>query len=126
MAKKSKETKNKSSGVKVSIFVKCLAVLAVATLVVAGALSVLADRSVRNIALDGFRLLAYEMTLVRSEALIGAVRFGGIDAAQADLEAILAAEGKKIVSAIVVGSDGTILARGGDDIPGSLRPYCLE
>lgn len=104
------------------IFIKCLAIVAVTTGLLAGVIAFNSDRVARNIANDGIRTLARDITQLKADSLGGAVQFRKVEDLETSLQALIDREDGKVLSAIIVDSDAVEIARVGEEFdPGLSR-----
>ncbi len=109
------------SAVSSSIFVSCLILLALSIAAVSGALYYLSSKTAHTVALDGVRVLAHDVTSLRAATLEGAVRFKKSEDIQNVLDDLVQSPNSKVLSASVVGRDGTIIASSGTAVPPDLE-----
>ena len=103
----------KSHKIRVSILVKSLAIVAAATLLVAGVLTIKADRTVRAVSHEGLVKLAHDVTKLTANQLEGAVRFGKVDIVDGVLENLIDDHSEKIDTILVVNADGEVISEVG-------------
>ena len=103
----------KSHKIRVSILVKSLAIVAAATLLVAGVLTIKADQTVRAVSHEGLVKLAHDVTKLTANQLEGAVRFGKVDIVDGVLENLIDDHSEKIDTILVVNADGEVISEVG-------------
>jgi len=96
-----------------SILVKCLLILSVAILTVAGVLTYRADRNTTAIARDGMQVLARDITEQSADKLQGAVRLGKADIVSENIQNLLAKHPDKITAIVVLDAESKVIARVG-------------
>ena len=101
-------------GFAISVFARCLIILAVTTGIVAASIGVLSDRTSRGIAEDGMRSLAKDVTKLLADNIGGAVRFAKTEDVLGAIAPEVEAEKNKLLAVIVIGSDGQSLTELGE------------
>ncbi|WGV16226.1 methyl-accepting chemotaxis protein [Fuscovulum ytuae] len=94
-----------SRRIRFSVFGKCLAMIVLLTVIVAGSITYKASELLRDVAMEGLQALAYDSTRSTAREVAGAIKFGKtelIDTVFADLEARAA---DKLSSAVAFGAD---------------------
>lgn len=104
------ETKVTATGPRVSIFIKCLAILVVSTAAVAGTLSVMSNSAARSVAEHALKSTSESVTTLGAQALAGAVRFNKPDDAQQRIELLISHSDGEALGAVVVRAEGEVLA----------------
>jgi methyl-accepting chemotaxis protein len=96
---------------RISVYLKCLALVALATAAVALVLSVQSDRLTRRVALDGLERLAVKATAALAFNASGAIKFDKIDDVAAQLQHQVEGSGGLAGLAVALGADGAVLAQ---------------
>jgi methyl-accepting chemotaxis protein len=108
-----------------SVFIKCLGLMACATVLVATVLSVLSIRTVNGAIDDGIRTLGHELTSGAAAANAAALRFGNADAVAEALTYMVETSNGSAEFAVSVNGQGEQVASAGDADP-SNRTALLE
>ncbi|KUF11562.1 methyl-accepting chemotaxis protein [Pseudoponticoccus marisrubri] len=106
-----------------SVFLRCAAVMAVTTIVVAAVMSLQSSRLVNRVVMDNVVQQAAAATRAEAQALFNPVRFNVADKIEETLANALEDAGAAGRAGLVVGADGAILAATGDDV---LRSVLLD
>ncbi len=100
--------------IRLSVFGKCLAMIILLTMIVAGSITLNAAGLLRSVAMEGLQALAFDSTRSTSREVAGAIKFGKTDlitAVFADLEKRAA---DKLTSAVAFDAKITPKAQGGE------------
>ncbi|SMX45110.1 methyl-accepting chemotaxis protein [Maliponia aquimaris] len=98
-----------------SVFVRCAAIMAVTTVVVAGLLSVQASRVIDSLAVSGVVELATKSAVLSADAMVKPIRFKALPKVEEELAGAMAAAGDNGRAMVVLDGDGVLLASLGDD-----------
>ena len=97
-----------------SIFVKCAAVSALTTVVVAAVLAIQSERLNSELARKGVIALAGKTVELNTGLLVQPLRFGAVPKIEEVVAQALAASGQDGVGALVLDRDGALVSSGGD------------
>lgn len=112
--------------IRLSVFGKCLAMIVLLTVIVAGSITYRAADLLRSVGMEGLQALAFDSTRSMSREVAGAIKFGKSDlitAGFADLEQRAAG---KLVSAVALDAAMGVKAQSGEaDAPALARATAL-
>ena len=98
-----------------SVFVRCAAIMAVTTIVVAAVLSVQSMSLINGLAVKGVVDQAGKTVELKAEALIKPIRFKALPKIEEVITAAMGAAGDDGRAMVVLDADGIVLATSGDD-----------
>lgn len=107
-------------GLHLSLFAKVLLIMGALCVLLVGLISYSAVNTANDIARQGVRLLAQEVTSVSADTLGGAVKFKKIEEITSFLEELADIDADKMVASAVVDTDGNILASLNNGAPATL------
>jgi len=101
--------------VRFSIFLRCAAIVAIASALVATTIVISSLRQSTDLALDGLRAKAEALVQSKAAPAGGAIRYGRSEAIGADLDRLIESEGGAATAALVADAEGRILLERGPE-----------
>lgn len=94
-----------------SVFLQCAAIMALTTIVVAGVMAYQSAHLSNSLARNGIVDMAERTVALKASALAAPLRFNAIPKVEETLEGAMQAAAENGLAGLVLGSDGTVLAR---------------
>ncbi|WP_238364722.1 methyl-accepting chemotaxis protein [Mesobacterium pallidum] len=116
MARQNTRPATRRTGLAASVFLKCTALMAATTLIVALVMMVQEMRHTRQIAVGGILSLAAQSTRTAAEDLAAPVAFKAADRVEALIASTLEANASVTVSALVLDAGGVVLTNSGGSV----------
>ncbi|WGW02985.1 methyl-accepting chemotaxis protein [Tropicibacter oceani] len=111
-----------------SVFVRCAAIMAVTTIVVAGMMAVQSARLVNSLAVRGVSDQAATAAKVEADALVNPLRFKAAAKIEEVVVSAMTAAGENGLGLVVVDAEGQVVGQAGDDaeINSALQALALQ
>lgn len=98
-----------------SVFVKCAGIMAITTIVVAGILSFQSAQLINGLAVKSVREQAATSMGLSTAALVKPIRFKALPKIEEEMQSAMAAAGLSGRAMVILDSEGTVLAKSGED-----------
>lgn len=100
--------------IRLSVFGKCLAMIVLLTVIVAGSITYRATELLRSVAMEGLTALAFDSTRSTSREVAGAIKFGKTDLVSGVFSSLKDRAADKLVSAVAFNTKFEVKAKNGD------------